>query len=241
MARKILKYFTPFEWALWLGGMAAIAAGFFIGEDKNLLSLFSSLFGVTLIIFNAKGNVWGQVFAICFSVLYGILSYTKAYYGEMIIYFALMTPIHIASIVIWLKNLNKDAKRLEVKINSLSALEYGIAAVFTAAATVAFYFILQALNTDNLIISTISLVTSLAAAYLMLRRCEYFSICFVLNDIILIIMWSLKLSTDGISVLPSVLCFSIFLINDAYCYLSWRKIKYRQREQLDAERTEKTE
>lgn len=236
MLKKILKYFTPFEWVLWLGGMAAILVGFFVGAERNLLSLFSSLFGVTLIIFNAKGNVWGQVFAIVFSALYGILSYTKAYYGEMIIYFALMMPIHIASIVIWLKNPNKDAKHLEVKINTLSAREYAIAAVCAVALTFAFYFLLEALGTDNLIVSTISLVTSLAAAYLMLRRCEYFSVCFVLNDVILIILWSMKLSTDGISVLPSVLCFSLFLINDAYCFISWRKLKYRQRAPKDGER-----
>lgn len=229
MLRKILKYFTPFEWTLWLGGMTVILISFFVGQDKNLLSLFSSLFGVTLIIFNAKGNVWGQVFAIVFSVLYGILAYTKAYYGEMLIYFVLMLPIHIASIIIWVKNQNSDAKHLEVKINTLSATEYAIAALCTAVATVAFYFLLDVMGTDNLIVSTISLVTSLAAAYLMLRRCEYFSICFVLNDVILIILWSLKLSTDGIAVLPSVICFSIFLIDDAYCFISWRKLKYRQR------------
>lgn len=229
MFTRILKYFTPFEWVLWLGGMAAILVGFFVGQDANLLSLFSSLFGVTLIIFNAKGNVWGQVFAIVFSVLYGILSYTKAYYGEMIIYFALMLPIHIASIVIWLKNPNKDAKHLEVKINTLTAGEYIIAGVCAIGLTVAFYFLLDVLDTDNLIVSTISLITSLAAAYLMLRRCEYFSICFILNDVILIVLWSLKLATDGISVLPSVLCFCLFLINDAYCFISWRRLKFRQR------------
>ena len=226
---RILKYFTPFEWTLWLGGMAAILVGFFVGQDANYLSLFSSMFGVTLIIFNAKGNVWGQVFAIIFSILYGILSYTKAYYGEMIIYFALMIPIHIASIIIWLRNPNKNAEHLEVKINSLSALEYSIAGICAVGLTVAFYFLLDVLGTDNLIVSTISLVTSLAAAYLMLRRCEYFSICFVLNDVILIVLWSLKLSTDGISVLPSVLCFCLFLINDVYCFISWRKLKYKQR------------
>lgn len=231
MFTKILKYFTPFEWVLWLGGMAAILFAFFVGRDGNVLSLFSSLFGVTLIIFNAKGNVWGQVFAIVFSLLYGILSYTKSYYGEMIIYFALMLPIHIASIVIWLKNPNKDAKHLEVKINTLTAREYAIAGVCAIGLTAAFYFLLDALSTDNLIVSTISLITSLAAAYLMLRRCEYFSICFILNDVILIVLWSLKLSTDGISVLPSVLCFCLFLINDAYCFISWRKLKFRQRTQ----------
>jgi nicotinamide mononucleotide transporter PnuC len=230
-ARKIIKYFTPFEWVLWLGGMAAILVGFFIGEEKNYLSLASSLLGITCIMFNAKGSVWGQFIAIGFAITYAILAYTKAYYGEMIIYLALMLPIHVSSIVIWLKNKNTDAERLEVKINTLTKKEYIIASCCAVVLTVVFYFALRALNTDNLVVSTISLITSLAAAYLMLRRCEYFAICFVLNDVILIILWSLKLSVDGISVLPSVLSFIIFLVNDSYSFYSWKQIKRRQRTQ----------
>lgn len=216
------------EWVLLLGGIAAVIVGFFIGEEKNYLSLASSILGITCIMFNAKGSVWGQFVAIGFAITYALLAYTKAYYGEMIIYLALMLPIHISSIVIWLKNRNADSDRMEVKINTLSAKEYIIAGIVAVGLTVAFYFALQALGTDNLIVSTISLITSLAAAYLMLRRCEYFAVCFVLNDVILIILWSLKMSTDGISVLPSVLSFIIFLANDGYSFISWKRIKRRQ-------------
>jgi nicotinamide mononucleotide transporter PnuC len=228
LSKKIIKYFTPVEWVLWLGGIAAIIIGFIVGEEKNYLSLASSILGVTCIMFNAKGSVWGQFIAIGFAVTYAILAYTKNYYGEMIIYLALMLPIHISSIVIWLKNKSDNSERLEVKINTLSKKEYIIAAVIACALCVAFYFALRALGTDNLIISTISLITSLAAAYLMLRRCEYFAICFVLNDVILIALWSLKLYSDGISVLPSVMSFVIFLANDSYSFYSWKKIKRRQ-------------
>ena len=98
-----------------------------------------------------------------------------------------------------------------------------------AAATAAFYFILRALDTDNLIVSTISLTTGITAAYLMLRRCEFFSILFILNDIVLIVLWAMKLASAGTEVLPSVIAFSMFLINDAYCFISWQKIKRRQR------------
>jgi nicotinamide mononucleotide transporter PnuC len=223
--KRIIKYFTPFEWAMWLGGILIILIGFLLGEDKNYLSLLSSILGISCIIFNAKGNVWGQVIAIGFALTYGTLAYTKAYYGEMIIYFALMLPIHIASIVTWVKNKNGNAKGNEVKINSLSKREYVIASVAGCALTVGFYFLLKVLKTDNLIVSTISLISSLAAAYLMLRRCEYFAICFVV-----IVLWSLKLSTDGISVLPSVLSFIIFLLNDSYSFINWKRIKKRQRQ-----------
>jgi nicotinamide mononucleotide transporter PnuC len=227
--KNAIKYFSPFEWALWLGGIAIIVVGFCLGTDKNALSLISSIFGISCIIFSAKGNVLGQGIAIVFAITYAILAYTKAYYGEMIIYLALMLPIHIASIVTWIKNSSKKKGKMpEVKVNNIRAKEFAIGGVVACGLMVGFYFLLKALNTDNLVISTISLITSLAAAYLMLRRCEYYNICFILNDLVLIALWSLKMSVDGISVLPTVLSFVIFLATDTYSFISWRRLKKRQ-------------
>lgn len=228
MFKRFLKYFTITEWILWLTSITVITVGFAVGSERSVLSYLSSLAGVTCVIVNAKGNVLGQAVSIVFAVLYAIYAYQQRYFGEMLIYICLMLPIHIASIISWMRNkFNGNAH--EVKINSLSPLEYALTALGAAATTVAFYFILQALNTDNLIVSTISLTTSITAAYLMLRRCEFFSLCFIVNDIVLIVLWSMKLTTAGTSVLPSVIAFSMFLINDAYCFISWQRIKRRQR------------
>lgn len=229
---KIIKYFTPFEWLLWLGGLAVIFIAFLVGSDKGymaILSLFSSFFGISCVIFNAKGNVSGQVLSIIFAIIYAVLAYFNHYYGEMIIYLALMLPIHIASIVSWIKNPNKNAEHTEVQINTISAKDYLIFATALPFVVCGFYFLLYALKTDNLIVSTISLVTSLGAAYFMLRRCEYFALFFIANDVILIILWSMKLSTDGAAVIPSIISFALFLINDSYSFFNWKRIKHRQK------------
>jgi nicotinamide mononucleotide transporter PnuC len=226
--KGVIKYFTPFEWSLWLIGMAIIIVGFFVGGGQEALSLISALLGITCVIFNAKGNVLGQFFAIGFAAVYATLAYFNRYYGEMIIYLALMAPIHIASIVSWIKHTNKNSSHLEVKINTVTKKEYIIAGICAIFLCVAFYFLLKLLGTDNLILSTISLMTSLAAAYLMLRRCEYFAICFILNDVVLIILWSLKLPTVGLEILPSILSFVLFLVFDSYSFISWKAIKRRQ-------------
>lgn len=230
MFKKFLTYFTKTEWALWLCGVAAVTAGFAFGQERSILSYLSSLAGITCIIINAKGNVIGQAVSIVFAVLYAAYAYTQRYYGEMLIYLLLMLPIHIISIVTWLKNKYKGRAH-EVRINTIRPAEYALTFIGAACVTVVFYFILRALGTDNLIISTISLTTSVTAAYLMLRRCEYFSVCFVFNDVVLITLWSLKLTTTGISVLPSVIAFVMFLLNDAYCFISWHRIRRRQREE----------
>ena len=98
----------------------------------------------------------------------------------------------------------------------------------TAIATVGFYFLLRALNTNQLIISTISLITSAVAAYLMFRRCSYYALGFMLNDIVLIVLWSLVVVDSGIGYLPTVISFCVFLINDTYGFTLWKLEEKKQ-------------
>ena len=52
------------------------------------MTLWASLIGVTSLIFCAKGNPFGQFLMILFSLLYGLISFSFAYYGEMLTYLA---------------------------------------------------------------------------------------------------------------------------------------------------------
>ena len=77
------RYFTRNEVALWSLSTSFIVLSFFLFDRENYLTLAASLIGVTSLIFNAKGNTFGPALMIVFSVLYGIISYTFTYYGEM--------------------------------------------------------------------------------------------------------------------------------------------------------------
>lgn len=46
-----------------------------------------------VLIFNAKGNPAGQLLTVIFSLLYGSISFTFAYYGEMITYLGMTMPM----------------------------------------------------------------------------------------------------------------------------------------------------
>ena len=73
--RKILKYFSIFEWCLYFGGITFIVLFFIIFENKDYISLVGALVGVTALIFVSKGNVIGQIITVIFSLFYGIISY----------------------------------------------------------------------------------------------------------------------------------------------------------------------
>ncbi len=226
LMKKALNYFSKKEIILWLFSTICIVTVFFIFDRTNYLILSASIIGVTSLIFNAKGNAIGQGLMIIFSILYGIISYTFAYYGEMITYLGMTAPMAVFALIAWLKNPYKGNKA-EVKVNTIKKKEWIIISIVTILVTIGFYFILKAFDTANLIPSTISVTTSFIAVYLTFRRSAWYAIGYAVNDIVLIVLWILA-SIESITYISVVICFAVFLINDLYGFISWQKMRKRQ-------------
>lgn len=99
--------------------------------------------------------------------------------------------------------------------------------LLTAAVTAGFYFILRALGTANLLPSTISVTTSFLAVYLTFRRSPLYALGYAANDVVLIILWLLAARSDK-GYLSVVVCFAVFLVNDIYGFLNWRRMEKKQ-------------
>ena len=224
--RVIGRYFTIGEWLLWGISAAVIVVSFCLFDRESYLTLAASLIGVTSLIFAAKGNPISQVLMVVFSILYGIISYTFAYYGEMITYLGMTMPMAVLALISWLKN-PFEGNRSEVKVNAISKKEVAFMWLLTAMVTVAFYFILRAFHTANLLPSTLSVTTSFVAVYLTFRRSAFFALAYAANDIVLIVLWVMA-SLSDVRYISVVVCFVAFLFNDIYGYISWQKMKKRQ-------------
>lgn len=225
--KKILSYFTKFEIMLWLVSVGMILLSFILFDRVNYLTLAASLIGVTSLIFNAKGNPTGQVLMVIFSLMYGLISYSFSYYGEMITYIGMTMPMAIVALVSWLKNPYKG-NRTEVKVGSIGRGEIIMMWAISGAVTLAFYFILSAFGTANIIPSTLSVTTSFVAVFLTFRRSPYFALAYAANDVILIMLWVLA-SLSNLRYVSVAVCFAVFLINDLYCFISWGRMKARQK------------
>ena len=221
------KYFTKAELSLWGSSVALVLLSFLIFDRVNYMTLAASLIGVTSLIFNAKGNPIGQALMIIFSLLYGIISYRFAYYGEMATYLGMTAPMALFALISWLRNPYKGNKA-EVAVNRIGAVEWVLMLILSAAVTVAFYFILDHFGTAYMLPSTISVTTSFIAVYLTFRRSPYFALAYAANDIVLIVLWILA-SIEDISYLSVMICFLLFLVNDIYGYISWKKMEQRQK------------
>lgn len=225
--KNALNYFSKTELILWCASVILIVLSFLLFDGENFLTLSASLVGVTSLIFNAKGNPIGQVLMIVFSIIYGIISYSFSYYGEMLTYLGMTMPMAFFALASWLKN-PYNGKRSQVKVNIVSKKEVALSAVLTLAVTAVFYFILKALNTSNLLPSTVSVTTSFAAVYLTFRRSSFFALAYAANDVVLIVLWVLA-SLEDPRYISVVVCFSAFLINDLYGFINWQKMKKAQK------------
>lgn len=217
---------TKFELRLWLVSMVVVAASFLLSPAKDYLTLTASLIGVTALIFVAKGYVLGQILTVIFAVFYGIISFYFTYYGEMITYLCMTAPMAIVATIEWIKNPYQQSA--EVKVAPLTAQKLTVLCVLTVLVTIAFYFILGALNTANLLISTVSVTTSFLASGLTFLRSPYYALAYAANDIVLIILWILASMVD-ISYLPMILCFVMFFANDIYGFVNWRRMEKKQK------------
>ena len=224
--KKAQNYFTKTERILWFGSMTLILAAFCLFDRESYLTLIASLIGVTSLIFAAKGNPVSQVLMIVFSILYGVISYSFAYYGEMITYLGMTLPMSVVALVAWLRH-PYEGKKAEVQVNQIGKTDVIWMILLTTAVTVVFYFILEVFDTANLLPSTVSVTTSFLAVFLTFRRSPYYALAYAANDIVLIVLWVLA-SMEDIHYVSVVVCFVVFFVNDMYGFISWRRMAKRQ-------------
>ena len=224
--KKVTAYFSKGELALWGSSAALIVISFLIFDRVNTMTLAASLIGTTSLIFNAKGNPIGQALMIVFSLLYGMISYTFSYYGEMITYLGMTAPMALVALISWLRN-PFGGNRAEVAVNQMKQAELCGALALTALVTYGFYFVLAYFETANILPSTLSVATSFLAVYLTFRRSPYFALAYAANDVVLIILWTMA-AMENISYLCVIICFVMFLVNDLYGFVSWKRMEKRQ-------------
>jgi len=229
--KKSLKDLSVSEWFLFVGSVLLPLIAYLAVPKKDVMTLIASVFGTVGLVFVAKGNLLGQFTNVIFAVFYGIISYFFKYYGEMITYLCMNTPMAIFAIVSWAKHPYED--KAQVTVAKLTKKTLSLTFALTAAVTAAFFFILRALGNANLPISTVSIFTSFLGASFVFLRTPYYGVAYAANDIVLVVLWSMASAVE-ISYLPMVLCSAMFLINDVYGFVNWRKMQRNQKRPASA-------
>ena len=223
----MLKDWTKIEKILLFGSIILISAIGIIFKS-NILTTTCSIVGIITALLLAKGKNLGQVFGILITILYSIVSFRNKFYGEVIIYIFLMFPMYIIGIISWIKHQNKNTNSVEV--NKISNIEWIFVSMIFIFLFIGIYYVLKTFNTNELIISTISVIASLFAVYLQIRRSRFSFSFYIINDIILMFLWGIPVIQGTILLLPMLFNPIINFINDSYGFYNWRKLEKIQNE-----------
>lgn len=178
----IRKKLSCKERLLWGGSLLVLTVVFYGFSRSTRMAWAASLVGASTLIFCARTEPVGQALMIGFSILYGILSFRCAYYGEMITYLGMSGPMAALSMVSWLLHPFEKGKS-QVQIERLSLNKIVCLFFFSLLVTGIFYVVLKELNTAHLKWSTISVFTSFAAVLLTFWRSPYYALGYAANDL----------------------------------------------------------
>lgn len=226
MIKEYFKDWNKFEISFLICGLLASITSAIMFNGTIIDTIYTSLYLITALLMS-KGKVESYFVEFVSVFFYGIVSYNQGYYGELIITVFLTFPIMIIGIISWLRHQDKEDT---VIISSLSKKEITIVLLSQLVLFWIYYFLLKLFNTDLLVISTISVVTSVLASYFEARRSELSLFCYIANDLVIITLWLIPIingQTELISVLVGPV---LLLINDIYGSYNWSGLKKKQKE-----------
>ena len=227
MIKKYFEDWNKFEKSFLICGLLTSIISSIIFNGTVIDTLYTSLYLITALLMS-KGKVECYFVGFVSVFFYGIVSYNQGYYGELIITAFLTFPIMIIGIISWLRH--QDQEEDTVIISSLSKKEITIALLSQLVLFWIYYFILKAFNTDLLVISTMSVVTSVLASYFEARRSELSLFCYIANDLVIITLWLIPIISGQIELISVLVGPILLLINDIYGSYNWRRLKNQQKE-----------
>lgn len=218
--KKLFKDWSKYEILLLIFSILIILT-LGILFKSNILIIICAVGDIMLAITQAKKKLISQFIGLSLVVFYSIVSYQNKYYGEVLIFVFLMLPLFSWGIIEWTRNREIGTKK--VKQYELSKKEWSILTITFIVLFIILYYVLKYFNTSELFVSTLSMVTVLFAAYLIVRRSKYGFLFYLCNDIIVFILWGIPVIKGETVLIPMLINPIINIINDTYAWKSWNK------------------
>ena len=225
MRYQMLKDWNKLEKVLLFGSIALVSLVAVVFKS-DMLSTFCSILCTITALLVAKGKNLGQVLGVIITVVYSIVSFRNGFYGEIIIYVFMMLPMYIIGIVSWMRHQNKKTNSVEV--NTVGKKEWLLVSLVSIGISIGVYFLLKSFGTNELVVSAVSVIASLFAIYLQIRRSRFSFYFYIINDLVLIVLWGIPVIAGNLLILPMVFNPTINLINDSYGVYNWKKLEKRQ-------------
>lgn len=184
--------------------------------------------------FVCRGKVVGIYLGIADCLIYIAVCSMSGLWGEVIKMATINIPLNVWAIISWTRNIKAQSTGAKVKNNTieirkLSTKGYLISVLIFMLTTVGGYFLLKALGTTSLIISSIAFSFGIICKVFASLRYKETYIFAIIKDIIALTLWTSVLITIGPAAAIGPMIMNIIGLSDGiYGMIFWRQM-YRQK------------
>ncbi len=203
--------------------LPVVAALIFKSSIFELLSTLAALIAALLV---AKGKPAAYPVSVVSALLYAFVTFQTRLYGETAIALCILFPIAVYGVFSWFNN-KRDThlKGRVIIVNKIKAAEYIILICSQVIAAYFYYWLLKRFGTQFPLFSVFTVATGIISSYLLARRSRFGLIAYILNDIMLICLWTSVVAAGSVNSIVMLLTPVLLLISDVYGAFNWKKFE----------------
>ena len=205
---------------LWLAVSLLTVTVVSIVLGDALLGIISAAAGISAAVLTGKGKPSGYLIGTLNSVLYLIIAFNAAYYGEVLLKLVIFIPLNIVGFVLWLRHL--DTGKAEVVKRRLKNRTRIALLILLIPFVYLFGILLANLGDPEPFIDSFTTIFSVAALLLTVNRfAEQWWLWIVIN-IFSIVLWGINIAA-GSTNYATLLMWVVYLINSCIMCRKWMR------------------
>lgn len=212
-----------YGWKAWEAGWLLLACGvitalaLYWGDSP--VGIISATTGAACVVCTGKGKLSAYLFGAVNTLLYALISYKAAYYGEVMLNLLYFFPLQFYGFAVWRKNM--DQKTREVRKRKMTLKGTALLAVLVSVLTLVYGLFLRMLGGSLPFVDAFSTVVSVVAMMVSVRMFAEQWLLWIAVNIVTIFMWGHAFFAQGSESIATLLMWCVYLINAVIMCVKW--------------------
>ena len=205
---------------VWLITACAIIVALSIYWQDTWMGILSATTGAACVICTGKGKMSAYVFGLVNSVLYAIISYQAALYGETMLNALYYVPMQFVGFYTWSRHMNTETN--EVIKKNMKWTGRLMMTAFILAGTIGYGLLLRAMGDAMPFVDAFTTVTSVAAMLISVKMFAEQWWIWVVVDIVSVYMW-FQSFLQGQEYIATLIMWLVYLVNAVIMLVKWER------------------
>lgn len=210
----------------WLLIACAVIVGLSIYWDDTVMGIISSTTGVICVVCTGKGKLSAYIFGLVNTVLYAIISYKAALYGETMLNALYYVPMQFVGFYVWSRHMDDETH--EVRKKHMKAVGRIFMVLTVALGTFLYGLLLKRLGDAMPFVDAFTTVSSVVAMVVSVRMFAEQWWIWIVVDVFTIYMWARNFMSGNDNI-ATLLMWIVYLVNAVIMCVRWEREVRRNR------------